>query len=436
MKPTPPRGFRDIPPEIAIPRLRVIERIGKVFELYGFSPMETPAVEFWETLAGKYGEEAEGMLIWRFEDPRSGREYGLRYDLTVPLARYVASHPELPLPFKRYQIAPVWRHEEPQHMRYREFLQADVDVVGSPHPEADAEVLGAVQHALHQLGLRDVAVRLNHRVVLDEFFKRELGLVDPKPVYRAIDKLDKLGREGVLNELRALGLSQSLVERVERLLDLREAGGGLDGLKPLVSTTAASRAIEDLELIIELAFDPDKIVIDPSLVRGLDYYTGPIMEFSVGRGPSIAGGGRYDELIGLFRGGESIPATGCSIGVDRVLDVLVERGLVDLGRRSCSVVLVVNVGSEHYEAAWKLARELRVRGVPTEVDLMRRDEDKQRKRASALRIPIVVFVGQRELERGVYAVYDRERGERLELNLDSLVNLARERASSNVPRKS
>jgi len=325
----PPRGFRDLPPELASLRNKVVDKIRVVFELYGFSPMETPAVEYWETLSGKYGEEAERMLIWKFKDPYSDRWYGLRYDLTVPLARFVASHPELPMPFKRYQVAPVWRHEEPQKMRYREFLQADVDVVGSPYPEADAEVISAVHHALEEVGLRNVVVRLNHRKLLKAIFEQELGIANPIPVYRAIDKLDKVGLEGVRKELEGLGLSPSTVEKILRLLEQKAAGAdGLRALAATVGTSAALSALEELEKVVKLCYRPESVVVDLSLARGLDYYTGAVVEFSSEDAPgvSVAGGGRYDDLIGLFRPQGSLPATGCSIGVDRVVDALARRG--------------------------------------------------------------------------------------------------------------
>ncbi|MEM4556214.1 MAG: ATP phosphoribosyltransferase regulatory subunit, partial [Acidilobaceae archaeon] len=196
-----PRGFRDFPPEVMIVRKKVIEKIASVFERYGFDPIDTSIIEYWETLAGKYGEEAESKLIWRFKDPWSEREYALRYDLTVPLARFIAMRPDISLPFKRYHIAPVWRHEEPQKGRYREFYQCDADIVGSPYPEADAEILDLVVDVLKEIGFRDFKVLINDRRILSGVFENELRLSDPIPVYRIIDKLDKIGAEGVRKEL-------------------------------------------------------------------------------------------------------------------------------------------------------------------------------------------------------------------------------------------
>jgi len=424
-KPLLPRGFRDYPPSVMLTRLRVIESIRKIFQLHGFPPMDTPVVELWETLSGKYGEEAESLLIWRFQDPYSKRWYGLRYDLTVPLARYIAMHPETPLPFKRHQIALVWRHEEPQHMRYREFVQADVDVVGSPYPEADAEVLSAVQHALEYVGIPDVFVRLSHRKLLKAVFEKELGLANPTPVYRIIDKLDKIGVKGVEQELKRLGMSDATISRILRLIDTRAKGlDGVDALRTISSAAVVSAALNELKEIIELSYKPEKIVVDLSLVRGLDYYTGPIMEFQLEKesGPSLAGGGRYDDLIGLFRPQGSLPATGCSIGVERVLDVLLERGGTKPGVETTSKVLVVYLESELFKYAWSIAFKLRQHGIPAEIDLLRRAESKQRRRASSLNIPYVLIIGRHEASTGRFALYCRETKERLELGFEELVN--------------
>jgi histidyl-tRNA synthetase len=173
------------------------QRLSRFSRGTDFDPLDTPVLEYWETLAGKYGEEAEGKLIWRFTDSWSGREYALRYDLTVPLARFIASRRDIPLPFKRYHVGPVWRHEEPQRGRYREFYQCDADIVGSPYPEADAEILNLTVDLLRELGFHNFKVRVNDRRLLSGVFEEELGIGNPLPVYRVIDKLDKIGLEGV-----------------------------------------------------------------------------------------------------------------------------------------------------------------------------------------------------------------------------------------------
>ncbi len=418
-----PRGFRDFPPEVMKPRLRVVEQIRKVFEIYGFPPMDTPVIEYWETLAGKYGEEAEKMLIWRFEDPLSGRMYALRYDLTVPLARFVAMHPEIPLPFKRGQVSLVWRHEEPQRMRYREFLQADADVIGSPHPEADAEVMNVIARALIELGINDVVIRINHRRLLSQVFEKELGLDDPLPVYRAIDKLDKIGEEGVRKELEKLGLNDSSIEKIMKLIELRGEPQTL--LERLATMVGNSGPVADLERVYELAEEPQRMLIDISLVRGLDYYTGPIFEYGLREqlSPSLAGGGRYDNLIGMFRKEGSLPATGASIGVERVIDVLRERGLIDEHARTSVLVMVTYLSEDLYGDAWKLTQLLRREGIPADVDLMRRSHSKQRKYAQRLGIRFVAILGEKEAREGKVTLYDRYEEKRFEEPVKNVVSM-------------
>lgn len=424
-----PKGFRDIEPQVARVRYAVIDALRRTYELYGFEPLDTPAIEYWETLAGKYGEEAETKLIWRFADPLSGREYALRYDLTVPLARYVASRPDLPLPFKRYQIGVVWRHEEPQRMRYREFLQADADIVGSPYVEADAEVLNVTLRGLTNAGLNDAYARVNHRVLVSCVFKNFLLLEEDKRILRVVDKLDKIGLEGVRKELLGLGVSEGTVNRLMEVISVR---GGWDEVKGTIASMTGGgceKVVEELSALFSL-LEPgnsSRTYFDMSLVRGLDYYTGPIFEFGVleAQAPSVGGGGRYDGLIGLFSRRGSIPATGASIGVDRVVDILLERGK-GKARRGTKV-LVVHLSPELFQKAWDVAALLRDRGIAVEVDLMRRSEAKQRKRAASSGASHILFVGEKEVRSGVYTLYDTKTGERVEVKLDEVASLLSKR---------
>ncbi len=418
-----PRGFRDLPPNNMIPRLQVIGIIREVFELYGFSPMETPSIEYWETLSGKYGGEAENKLIWRFEDPFSGKMYALRYDLTVPLARYVSMHTELPMPFKRYQIGPVWRHEEPQKGRYREFIQADIDIVGSPFIEADAEIINAISEALERIGLDDYVIKINHRELLREIFEKELDLVNPFPVYRAIDKLDKIGIDGVIKELEKIGLSQRKIEKIKEIIKISSELELKEDVQDRFPRTEKTRELlEELAYLNGLLKHPEKARLDISLVRGLDYYTGIIFEFVLEKGSpgSVAGGGRYDELIGYFREDGSIPATGGSIGFERIMDVLLERKMIR-EQKSVTKLLIVNMTPSTYKHAWKLAEKFRENGIPTEVDLMKRNQHKQRKRSQALDIEYIVFIGEKELESGKYTLYDRKTNERFTGSLEEII---------------
>ncbi|MCX8195648.1 MAG: histidine--tRNA ligase [Acidilobaceae archaeon] len=412
----PPRGFRDFPPEVMLLRREVIGKVVRVFERYGFDPIDTPAVEHWETLAGKYGEEAEGKLIWRFTDPWSGKEYALRYDLTVPLARFVSNRQDLPLPFKRYHIAPVWRHEEPQRGRYREFYQCDVDIVGSPYPEADAEVIEVISEALRELGFSGFKVRLNDRRLLAAVFEEELGLKDPLPVYRAVDKLDKIGPEGVKRELsRAAGEAVA-----EKVMDLISLGGDLEALRSLCSryshNARAKEACDHLEQVLSLV---GGVTFDFSLVRGLDYYTGPIVEVVLDQPKigSVAGGGRYDGLIGLFTGKE-MPATGASLGIERIIDAGVELGIFKPPRSTVADVYVVVVDWAYFKYAWRAARELRSNGINVRLDVSRASEEAQRRRARRLGAPVMLFVGKSEAESGTVTVYSPAKGERAVVRLE------------------
>lgn len=414
----PPKGFRDFTPEVMLLRKKVLSRIEKVFQKYGFDPVDTPILEYWEVLSGKYGEEAENKLMWRFKDPWSNKWFALRYDLTVPLARYLATHPQTPLPFKRYHIAPVWRHEEPQKGRYREFYQCDVDIVGSPYPEADAEILNVINSVMKEFNFKNYVIRLSDRRILKAILEKEFGLNNSLPVYRIIDKLDKIGLEGVKRKLRALNLNENFVSKIiniisikgslEEILDLLEEKYGVNKL--------IKESVEHLRGIIEFLDDASHITIDLSLVRGLDYYTGPIYEVVVKEPKigSLSGGGRYDDLIGMFLG-KKIPATGGSIGVERLIDAGLELGIFSISEKSVTKVFVVSIEEAYKKHALKIVRMLRYANISTSFDVMRVNEEKQRRYAMKLGIPVLVFIGKKEVESGKVTLYFRDKGMRLEV---------------------
>jgi len=421
--PRPPRGFRDFPPEVMLLRKSLLSKLENVFQRYGFDPLDTPALEYWETLAGKYGEEAESRLIWRFQDPWSGRWYALRYDLTVPLARFVASRPDLPMPFKRYHIGPVWRHEEPQKGRYREFYQSDADIVGSPHPEADAEIVNLVVDALRELGFQEgFRVRLNDRRLLRGVFEEEIGLDDPIRAYRVIDKLDKIGLEGVREELARI-LPREKVERVIEIIGVQgrpaEVLGEVEARYG--GNESVSQALEHLRAMLDLVNGDDIVVVDLSLVRGLDYYTGPILEVVLDepRIGSVAGGGRYDNLIGMFTG-RSVPATGASIGIERIIDAGLELGVYRLDKYTVTQVQVIVLDRSAFKYAWRVAGEIRKHGYNTRIDLGRASQRVQRRKAKRLGIPVLAFVGREEAEKSTVTLYSPERGERIAVPLQEL----------------
>jgi len=414
----PVRGMRDILPDEMIPRQRVLDTLREVFETFGFLPLETPALESWEILSAKGAGGPEVLEeTYRFED-KAGRLIGLRYDLTVPLARVVASNPTLPLPFKRYQISRVWRYGDVAKGRLREFWQADVDVVGSASMLADAEVLACAITAFKRLGFKDFTVRLNHRKILSALI-RYSGVEESKVIdaYRAIDKLDKIGLAGVERELLARGVS---VGSAKRILDLIGLGGEADSVlaeaEDLLSGDAEGMdGIEDLRNLIsylkDLIAEP-KLKVDLSLARGLDYYTGPIFEVSGAKKVgSLAGGGRYDKLIGLISGRE-VPATGISLGVERIIEVMKEKGMLT-AEKSKVKVFVAKAGGEVIEAMLNLVAMLRERGIPTEFDLRGRSLKKQLEYADSRGIDYVLIVGRKELEKRAVKLRDmRSRVER------------------------
>lgn len=427
----PPRvlqGMRDFLPERMLLRQWVIGQLRGVFESFGFEPLDTPAVEYAETLKGKYGEEAD-KLIYDFDD-RGGRRVGLRYDLTVPLARVAAMYGELPRPFKRYQIAPVWRAERPQKGRYREFWQCDVDTVGTASPLADAEVVMVVASALPRLGFQNFTIRLNNRKVLTALAKSldvrgEAALA----LFRSLDKLDKVGVSGVRAELAERGLPG---ETADRLFEFVETSGSneavLAGLRRRLGASAlALEGIGELEAIVA-ALGAGGIAdrtyrVDLSMIRGLDYYTGPIFETVVSEPKigSISGGGRYDNLIGMFSG-RSVPATGVALGLERIIDVIEELNLAPaaLGR-TVTQVLVTIFGPETQAASLGLAAELRAAGVRTEIALNGDRIGNQLKYASRRQIPAAAIVGPDELARNEVVVKDLASGEQQTLPRDQVV---------------
>ena len=344
----PARGMRDFLPEDVRRREYVIGIIKRVYERYGFEPLETPAVENLETLLGKYGDEGSKLIfkiLKRGEHEKTGEaDLALRYDLTVPLARLMAQHQaKVPRLFKRYQIQPVWRADRPARGRFREFYQCDVDSLGSSSPVVEAELCAAVSDAMTELGFEDFVLRLNHRQVLTGVLAAcGVPSASHTDILVTVDKYDKIGRSGVRDELGQRGLSADTAEQLLQALYPVLPGGDVRAerrddrmiLGRLESTLSADEgnlaAVRNLRAIVELAADGTagaRLWIDPSLARGLSYYTGAIMEVAVADlAGSLGGGGRYDNLIGMFSG-QDIPACGFSLGLERILVVMTERGM-------------------------------------------------------------------------------------------------------------
>ncbi|MDQ3045016.1 MAG: histidine--tRNA ligase, partial [Chloroflexota bacterium] len=372
-KPQILKGFRDYLPKTMLTRQRVIATFRDIFERHGFEPIDTPALEYLEVLTGKAGENER--LMYHFVD-QGGREIGLRYDLTVPLARVVAMHQnDLVLPFKRYHIAPVWRAEKPQRGRFREFWQCDADIVGVSTALADAEIVGIMAETLAAVGLGNAVIHINHRRLL-EAVARFAGVGEERSstLFRAIDKLDKIGVDAVSRELTNDGVSSEAVERVLSIVSLRGTPSDLlDDLdERLCEDPLAVGAIWDLrELFLNLEamnIPPARYDFDLALARGLDYYTGPVFEAVVDEPKigSVAGAGRYDELIGTFLG-RTIPATGMSLGVERIVDVIEEFGLMPSPQSVAE--LFVAVFPDTISASMGIAHQLREGGIRVDLGL-------------------------------------------------------------------
>lgn len=452
IKPRILRGTRDFLPRTMLLRQHVTGVIRTAFERFGFEPLETPAIELAETLEGKYGPEGD-QLVYRFRD-RGSRRVGLRYDLTVPLCRVVAMYPALPKPFKRYQMQPVWRADKPRKGRYREFWQCDADIVGSASMLADAEIISLIGTVLPALGLREFTVRLNNRKLLTGL-AQYAGVpdADAPDIFRAIDKLDKIGRAGVMQELltREVGGSRFATteddddsetpgrgrrepflseETATRLLDLVALRGPADEMLADLRGTLgeiplAATGIAELEEVIghldALDVPAHCYQVDLSLARGLDYYTGPIFETEVGQlvngRPigSVTGGGRYDELLGMFTS-RGQPATGTTLGIERLIDVLEELGGADGGAtRTITDVLVTVFDRDHLKDSLALAASLRRAGINTELPLETRRLGAQLRQANQRGIPWAVFLGPDEVAAGQATIRDMRSGDQTTL---------------------
>ena len=404
--------MRDFLPEDVRRREHVINVVKRVYERYGFEPLETPAVENIETLLGKYGEEGNKLIfkiLKRGEHEATGQaDLALRYDLTVPLARVVAEHQaKLPRLFKRYQIQPVWRADRPARGRFREFYQCDVDTLGSRSPAVEAELCAASADVLMELGFKDFVIRINHRQLLT-------ALLDAAGVAEslhgetlvALDKLDKIGPEGVAGELAARGIAR---EAGQTLLALFTAGTDLESLRTfLTSDSEGGRAVDNLRAVMALAegtLAGQRLRLDPSLARGLSYYTGAIMEINVADlAGSLGGGGRYDNLVGMFSG-QSVPACGFSLGLERILVVMTERGMFPAALAMTPAdVMVAAFDASGTVHAMRLADDLRRHGLRV---LVYPDADKigkQIKYADSRGIPFVALLGDNEIQAGTVTV--------------------------------
>lgn len=432
VEPRLPRGMRDTLPGKMIQRRYVIGVIERVFERFGFEPLQTPVLELEQTLTGKYGPDAE-KLIYNARHRQGKEDLALRYDLSVPLSRVVAMNPELLKPFKRYQIAPVWRAERPQKGRYREFYQCDADIVGTSSMLADAEIISMIFAILNELGFRQFVTKLNNRKVLTAL--GEYSGVSPAllgGLYRALDKLDKIGREGVRDEMLQ---NQIPAETVEKILDLialpvdnpdawaerlQDYPRGVEGINELKALVQFARG---------MGVSTERLQIDLTMVRGLEYYTGPIFETVVTEPKigSLTGGGRYDGLIGLFSK-NSLPATGTSLGIERIIDVMDELKMYpsDLGTTVVQVFVTVFDG-ERRAASLAVAMDLRAAGIDTQVWFDLDGLGKQLKYAAARGIPYVIIIGPDEAAANIVTLRNLATGEQQQIARTEIVKIMREK---------
>jgi histidyl-tRNA synthetase len=417
----PPRGTRDFLPEEMNKRNWVLDQIKDVFGAYGFEPLGTPAFESWELLKMKSGEDVINQIYY-FKD-KSERELGLRFDLTTSLARVVATHRELQMPFKRYAMGTVWRYESPSEKRFREFWQADADIIGVSDAIADSEVLSAAVDCLKRMGFEGFVIKLNDRRILEAFILQtgiEKGLV--LKAIRAVDKLLKMGRENVIDELSKLSIQPELASKLLDILSRtgspenilsqteKELNGSQEGLK-------GCKALRDMIKYSESFGYVEYLVVELSLARGLDYYTGPVFEV-LAKGyedyGSIAGGGRYDEIINLF-GGETTPATGISFGIERLVPLLDRKGGFK-GKGLGVAILVAPTSDKVRGEAIKIAQELRSAGFSTNLDLLGRRLSKQLEYANKKHVRNVVIVGEREIAEGCITIKDMKTGDQTKVD--------------------
>lgn len=449
-KPSLPKGTRDFTPAEVDKRTYIMDVIRNQFKLFGFAPIETPSFENYETLMGKYGEEGDRLI---FKILNSGdylakanqdaldqkdaqkltpsiSEKALRYDLTVPFARYVVQHQnEIDFPFKRYQIQPVWRADRPQKGRFREFFQCDADVVGSNSLLQEVELIQLYDAVFYDLGLDGVTIKLNNRKILSgiaEVIGASEFLID---FTVALDKLDKIGKEKVIEEMRSKGISQSAVEMADPLFSINGSSSEqLSALKEfLKDSTIGSEGVAELDFILSsIKQTPLKtavLQIEVTLARGLNYYTGAIIEVGAPEGVkmgSIGGGGRYDDLTSIF-GLKNVGGVGISFGLDRIYLVLEELNLFPTTIASVPKVFFVNFGDREAQNALRLIQQLRAAGISAELYPSSAKMQKQMKYANNRNYPYVVLLGEQELSNKTSVVKNMESGDQQEINQDELV---------------
>jgi len=447
-KPSIPKGTRDFLPEVMVKRNYIFNTIKKSFVKYGFLPIETPCMENTSTLMGKYGEEGDKLIfkILNSGDFLSGAnekalvdknanallssisEKALRYDLTVPFARFVVQHQnEISFPFKRYQIQPVWRADRPQKGRYREFYQCDADVVGSDSLLYEVELVQLFDEVLSNLGLTDVTIKINNRKILSGIAEITGQLDKIVDITVAIDKLDKIGEEGVIKELLEKNIPSSTIDIIRPLFSMK--GSNEEVMiaiqKMLSASEVGLKGVAELSFVLNaiksLGLKNAQLEFDVTLARGLNYYTGAIFEVKANNVQmgSICGGGRYDDLTGIF-GLKNLSGVGISFGADRIYDVMDELNLFPIFSDETTQLLLINFGVDDMKAL-TILKEIRDKGINAELYPENAKLAKQMKYADSKNIPYVLFLGEEELTSGVLKLKNMASGEQINLSVEELI---------------
>lgn len=407
-KPQTLKGFRDFLPETMMVRNYVKNLLVETFTSFGFEPLETPSLEYASTLMGKYGEEAD-KLVYTFTD-NGDRQVGLRYDLTVPTSKVLAIYTnQLPLPFKRYQIQPVYRGENTQKGRYREVLQCDIDTFGERSPINDAEIVAIIYTVMEKLNFKKYSIRINSRQVLKDILVKSAIKDNQNSILQSLDKFQKIGQEGVTKELISKGMSNSQIDQLFMYIKSAQPDDYLQ------------QVFEKIKL---LNIPSSAYQFDPTMVRGLDYYTGPIFETYVEEPKigSVTGGGRYDNLVQVL-GGPDIPAVGTTIGLDRLVDCIIELNLLPHLPKTATKIMVANFGPETEGSSIRLCQQLRRQDIPTFLYPIADKLGKQFKYASAKGIPFVAVIGPDEAKNNQVTLRNMSTGDQKTIVQDSnLIN--------------
>ncbi|HEY3404765.1 MAG TPA: histidine--tRNA ligase [Ohtaekwangia sp.] len=449
--PTLPKGTRDFGPAVMAKRQFIFKNIRKVFKKYGFQPLETPAMENLSTLTGKYGEEGDQLLFKILNsgdylkdvdasklDSRNSKsvtadisEKGLRYDLTVPFARYVVmNRNDVSFPFKRYQIQPVWRADRPQKGRYREFYQCDADVVGTNSLICEAEIILMIKEVFKGLGITDYTIKINHRGILSGIAEAVGAKENETSLFVAIDKLDKIGEDDVKTELRGKGFSEDSLTKLFTILQVKGSTTNKIAFLTLQFDTSekGQKGLRDLQEVFDLLKSynetDEHVEFDVSLARGLSYYTGCIFEVkinNVGIG-SVSGGGRYDNLTQSFGDKENLSGVGFSFGVDRIYDAMEELNVFPKGTQISSKVLVCHFDDESKQYGIGVLARLRQAGIASEIYPDTSKIKKQLDYANKKLIPFTVVIGSEEIQSGQLAFKNMEKGEQEKLSIDQIIS--------------